>query len=99
MITTDVDTQLAFYREFLMGRGRFDPRDFGVDMDRADFIDACVGAFHDIYRDTITIDELLLHPSEASRFVSDVRRQHVWYDVPDDIILRSIMIRRKNPGG
>lgn len=82
-----------------MGRGAFDPRTFGVDLDRENFIDQIVGEFNDVYRGTVTIDELLLHPSEALRFCSDVRRKFGYFDVPDDIVLRSIMTRRKRPDG
>ncbi|MFH1924464.1 MAG: hypothetical protein ABIP48_31825 [Planctomycetota bacterium] len=97
MITTQVKTQDEFYREFLMTRGKFDPAEFGVNLSREDFTDQMVEAFHGTYRDGWTIDELLLHPREAVRFCDDVRRKHGYYDVPDDIILRVILTRRKNP--
>lgn len=97
MLTVSRESQHDFYSEFLMGRGTFDPRDFGVAMDRSDFTDQMVETFHNIYRDSWTIDELLLHPREAARFCDDVRRQYGYYDVPDDIILRVILTRRKNP--
>jgi hypothetical protein len=54
-----------------------------------------VDVFAEVYRDAWTIDELCLHPREAARFCDDARRKHGFYDVPDDIILRSIMNRRK----
>jgi hypothetical protein len=50
-----------------------------------------------VYRDGWTVDELLLHPREALNFCDQVRRRYGYFDVPDDIILRSIMQRRKNP--
>lgn len=90
-------SQIEFYREFLMSRKLFKPEDFGVAMDRDRFDEAIVDQFAETYRDACTIDELLLHPSEALRFCSDVRRRHGWFDVPDDIILRVVMTRRKNP--
>ena len=90
-------SQAAFYREFLMNRGRFDPADFGVEIPKDDFIDQMVETVSTIYRDTWTVDELLLHPREAMKFCDDIRRQFGYYDVPDDIILRVIMNRRKNP--
>jgi hypothetical protein len=37
-------------------------------------------------------------PREALRFCDDFRRKHQCMDVPDDIILRSIIGRRKHPG-
>ena len=80
-----------------MGRGRFDPKDFGVDLSREDFADKMVECFAEIYRDTWTMDELLLHPREAAMFCDNVRRKYHYFDVPDDVILRVILARRKNP--
>ena len=80
-----------------MGRGKFEPVEFGVNLSREDFTDQMVGDFAETYRDGWTVDELLLHPREAMRFCDDVRRQHGYYDLPDDIILRVILGRRKNP--
>lgn len=97
MIATQTKSQTQFYREFLMGRGKFNPADFGIDLSREDFGDEMVNDFNDTYRGMWTIDELLLHPREAVRFCDDVRRKHGYYDAPDDIILRVIMTNRKNP--
>ena|SRR3990172_12402467 len=97
MIATQPVTQTQFYRDFLMGRGKFDPAEFGVKLSREELTDLMVGDFSETYRDGWTIDELLLHPREAMRFCDDVRRRHAYYDLPDDIILRVIMGRRKNP--
>jgi len=49
------------------------------------------------YRGNWTIDEPLLHPREAIRFCDDIRHRHGWYDMPNDLILRVMMSRRKNP--
>lgn len=80
-----------------MGRDKFDPRDFGIDLDREAFVDQLVEEFHGAYRDSWTIDELLLHPREALQFCDDVRRKHRYFDLPDDIILRTVLNRRKRP--
>lgn len=82
-----------------MGRGKFEPQEFGVDMPKDEFVDLLVGDFAQTFRDAWTIDELCLHPRDALKFCDDVRHRHGFFDVPDDIILRSIMLRRKNPGG
>ena len=95
--TRELNTQAEFYKEFLMRRGDFDPAEFGVDLPRDQLVDELVGDFAETYRDAWTIDELCLHPREAMRFCDDVRRRHAYYDLPDDIILRSIMNRRKRP--
>ncbi|GMU21518.1 MAG: hypothetical protein AMXMBFR13_16110 [Phycisphaerae bacterium] len=93
-----ISSQTEFYREFLMARRSFVPQDFGVDMDREAFDDRAVEFFNSVYKGQFTIDELLLHPAEAMRFCSDFRRMYGYFDLPDDIILRVILQRRKNPG-
>lgn len=80
-----------------MARSSFQPSDFGIDMGKPEFLDLMVEEFNDTYRGRWTIDELCLHPREAIRFCDDVRHKYGYYDVPDDVILRSIMQRRKNP--
>ncbi|MEM9352556.1 MAG: hypothetical protein AAGA92_06050 [Planctomycetota bacterium] len=82
-----------------MARGHFDPKDLGVDLTREEFTDQVVEDFAEAYRDSLSIDELLLHPREAMQFCDQVRRKHHYFDVPDDIILRVILKRRKNPAG
>jgi hypothetical protein len=91
--------QTQFHREFLMGRGNFAPADFGISVDKEEFTDQMVDAFGAAYRGQWTIDELMLHPREAAHFCDDVRRQYGYFDVPDDIVLRVILTRRKNPAG
>ena len=98
-MATATQAQTDFYREFLMARESFHPRDFGVDMDKAEFIDAMVDDFNTYFHGSISVDELLLHPSDAIAFVADVRRKHGWFSLPEDIILRSILQRRKKPAG
>ncbi|MFO1043257.1 MAG: hypothetical protein U0941_15800 [Planctomycetaceae bacterium] len=80
-----------------MGRASFDPKEFGVDLSKPEFMDQMVDEFNAAYRDQWTIDELLLRPREALRFCDSVRGRFGYFDVPDDIILRAIMQRRKNP--
>lgn len=99
MISTSEDRQVDFYKGFLMVRGKFNPKDFGADVSRDEFMDQMVDDFNTIYRGAWSIDELLLHPREAASFCDEVRRKHGYFDAPDDIILRSVMNRRKNPGG
>jgi zona occludens toxin (predicted ATPase) len=92
-------SQAQFYRAFLMARTSFSPSDFGVDLDKEAFMDQMVDDLADAYRDALSIDELLLHPREAMHFCDTVRHKHGYYDLPDDIILRAILDRRKHPGG
>lgn len=97
MIQKHTAEQTQFYKEFLMGRGNWRPEEFGISVSKDEFTDQMVNDFADTYRGLWTIDELLLHPREAMRFCDDVRRLHGYFDVPDDIILRVILQRRKNP--
>ena len=97
MIATRESTQYSFYQEFLMGRGKFEPAEFGVDLSKEEFVDRMVNDFGEAYRGAWTIDELLLHPREAVIFCDQVRRRYGYFDLPDDIILRVIIGRRKRP--
>lgn len=99
MLTAVTRTQAEFYREFLMGRGSIDPREFGVDVDREEFMDQMNEEFAHAYQGSLSLDELLLRPRLAAGFCDSVRNRRRYYDVPDDIILRAIMTRRKNPAG
>ena len=90
-------SQHSFYQDFLMTRGKFKPQDFGVDIDKDDFLDRIVELFSEYTRGTISLDEMLLRPDMSKQFCNDVRTRTGYFDVPDDIILRSVMMRRKNP--
>ena len=97
MMPTLTESQQSFYREFLMGRGNFDPADFGISVSKEEFTDQMVGEFSETFRDTLSFDELLLRPREALAFCDKVRMKYRYYDAPDDIILRVILNARKHP--
>lgn len=80
-----------------MARQSFNPRDFGVGMEKAEFVDLMAEEFNAYVRGSMAVDELLLHPRTAIHFCDTVRAKHAWFNLPDDIILRSVMQRRKNP--
>jgi hypothetical protein len=80
-----------------MGRGKFVPAEFGVRLSKDDFVDQMVEDFGVLYRGTWTIDELLLHPRDALQFCNEVRHKHGYCNLPDDVILRVILQRRKSP--
>lgn len=92
---TKVRSQAEFYREFLMGRPAYTPQDYGIEMERENFDDLMVEELNVQFRGAMTIDELVLRPRQAIKFCDDVRHKHHFFDLPDDIILRAIMIRRK----
>jgi hypothetical protein len=97
MHATSTRNDCSFLKEFLMARGRFDPRDFGVDLEREVLQDEIVSHFAAFCRGEWTVDELLLHPREALHFCDEFRRSNGYFQLPDDVILRSLMTRRKNP--
>ena len=77
---------------------QFEPSEFGVDFDKRTFIAEVVKVFNQcVFAEVWTVDELLLHPREAIRFCDMVRDRRKWYEVPDDVILRSLLQRRKHP--
>lgn len=90
--------RLSFYQEFLMARQNINPRDYGVELEKDQFTDAVVEDFGNFTRGALSIDELLLRPRAALHFCDTVRQSHSWFDVPDDIILRVLLNRRKAPG-
>lgn len=80
-----------------MARDQFSPQDFGINMDKEEFVDSMCEEFNITFHGQWSVDELLLHPRVALSFCDDVRRKFGFYDVPDDIILRVILKRRKHP--
>lgn len=95
---TPTQSARDFYRRWLMAR-KFDPADFGIDMEREFFIDALADDFNDYIKGMMTVDEMLLRPRTALHFCDYVRAKRHWFDLPDDIILRTILNRRKSPAG
>lgn len=51
--------------------------------------------FHERFPTGVTVDELLLHPRDAMRFCDSVRDRQGWIGIPDDVILRALLNRRK----
>jgi hypothetical protein len=68
----------------------------GCSIPLADFQNQLAAIMAEMYR-TWSVDELLLHPSEGLEFCAVVRRQTNCRDLPEDLILRCLLNRRKNP--
>ena len=83
--------------KLLMARQRLDFSHFGITEDSETVIDRLVTHFNEHTRGVITIDELLLHPSDAIQFCNRVRAAEGWFGLPDDMVLRPILNRRKKP--
>lgn len=72
-------------------------RDCGCDQAVSDFQDL-LEELHKKHFPNWTVDEMLLHPEEAQFLCKDVRTKSPTYsDIPDDLILRALMHRRKQP--
>lgn len=72
---------------------------------RANGCEEPIGQFQDVITDIFkkefsqfSVDSIGHHPSEAIAFVDRVRRERSDFEtLPEDLILRSLMARRKNP--
>lgn len=82
---------------FTMARTKLKFDQFGITEDNEVVIDKLCDDFNTSFRGQLTIDELLLHPRDAMCFCDTVRMKHGWIGLPDDMILRPILNRRKNP--
>lgn len=68
----------------------------GCDLSIVDFQDRLVDILSEMFS-SWSVDELMLHPRDALDYCTAVRRQISGPGLPDDLILRCLMARRKNP--
>lgn len=61
-----------------------------------DFQDHLVDLLSNIFP-SWTVDEMLLHPRSALYFCDSVKRDEAYNSLPDELILRCLLSRRKNP--
>ncbi len=90
MATYGASDQAVFYDEFLRTRSLSDPKEFGVSLERLELIERIKAQFDHTYGIELPIRKLLLRPREAMRFCDEFRRQHFFFDLPDDIILAAL---------
>lgn len=81
--------------KFVMARSKLNYSQFGIDGDADKIIDRFADLFNERFKGGISIDELLLHPREAGLFCDFVRGAEGYVGLPDDMILRPLMTRRK----
>lgn len=91
---------LASPRERIMAR--LDLTRFDIQMDPTAFKDLVAQRFVLHYPAIGTVDELLVRPREAARYCDHVRdalaaTEEAAYDLPDDVILRTLLNARKRP--
>lgn len=82
-------------REYYVARLSKTLTEYGIDTDPETFVDQLVERFQGMYP-ALTIDELLVRPREALRFCDAVRTATGDYDIPDDLLLRQLLNRRKH---
>jgi hypothetical protein len=78
-----------------MARNKWEPQDFGIDLPRKELVDMFLDELRSVYRGMWTIDELVMHPRNAARFCEDFRLKTGFYNLPDDVILRTLMTERE----
>jgi hypothetical protein len=86
-----------FYARFVMARQQVNPSDYGVPLGKAELAAILADALDTYGQGKLSVDELLLRPRAALHFCDEIRRTNGWFDLPDDIILRVILDRRKHP--
>jgi len=94
MIKATSHTHSDWYQEYLMRRGDSSPLEFGIDLTKEALADVLVDEFNMTFKG-MSVDEVCLRPKVALHFCDTVRQKHRFFDLPDDILLRLIMNRRK----
>lgn len=75
----------------MLNRGEWEPEQFGIaGMGKDEIIKVLCQYFRDSLGRTWTVDDLLLHPSDAVRFCQDARFRAGWFDMPEEFILRAL---------
>lgn len=79
----------------MMSVETFDPRAYGVELDRDQFVELVVMDFKDKIGELLLVSEFLLHPAAAIRFCDIFRQRHHFDRIPDDLILRTLVQRQR----
>jgi hypothetical protein len=95
MLLAEYVPDLARLKEALVARLSLTLADFGIDLGPEEFVDLLADMMAQLYP-AFTIDELLVRPREALRFCDAARQRLDCYDLPDDVILRALLNRRKS---
>ncbi|RTL03713.1 hypothetical protein EKK58_12175 [Candidatus Dependentiae bacterium] len=78
-----------------MAKKKLEFSNFGLELPPEEITDLIIDHFNEAFRGGVTIDELLLHPRDAMCFCDAIRMKNGWMGLPDDLILRAILNRRK----
>ena len=91
---TAFPSQSEFLKDYLMRRGDASPLEFGIDLTKDVLADLLIDEFNSTFKG-LSVDEVLLRPKVALFFCDSVRQKHRFFELPDDILLRLILNRRK----
>jgi hypothetical protein len=80
------DFKRAFYLEW-KEKQTYDPRDHGVELSKDDFSRVLNEDFREMFRGYWTTFDLAHNPQMAMRFCDEVRHKHLWFDLPDQVIM------------
>jgi len=73
-------------------------KEYGCETPIKQFQDALEEVFNRDYRARFTVDSLMQHPSDAVEYCQKINKyQSDFAAVPENLILRCLMARRKNP--
>jgi hypothetical protein len=77
-----------------MPRPALNPSEYGVELNLADFKRMMWSEFGSKYAQW-TVEDLLVNPREGICFCDHIRKTHGYYELPDNIILKTLLNRRK----
>ena len=77
--------------------------DFGVYIDEVKFVDQITELFNQYTKGSISFEEMLLRSDTAKQFCDDARMITGYFNLPDEIVLRSVKTKSNprllgNPG-
>lgn len=76
-------------------RPTMNPADYSISLSRRELVDQLQASFEALYKGAFNIEQLVVQPREALNFCDQVRKEHGYYELPDHVILKSLMNRRK----
>jgi hypothetical protein len=84
-------------KDYYMARRNKGIEDFDFGIAKEVFLDVLNDTFDSMYRDMdLSFDELLVRPTEAVRFCAAIRDRFKILDIPEDLILRTMLNDRKH---
>jgi hypothetical protein len=84
-------------RGYYMARGNKTIEDFDFGITKEAFLYCLNDTFDSMYREMdLTVDELLVRPTEGLRYCAAIRERLKFLDIPEDVIMRTLLNERKH---